>query len=1174
MYGRIQVSSETVILVEHAIREEKLMQAYDLIEVYCELIVARLSIIDSQKTCPIDLKEAIASVIFASMRCADVTELADVRKHFTSKYGKEFAAAALEVRPDSGVNRLVIEKLSAGAPDVQTKIKTLSSIAEEHNIKWEPKAFEEKLQKPNEDLLPGPATYCGGNISTMGSFTSSMSAPQPTYSGVSVATVDSATSRVPTESYSPAEVSANNAFSQEHRRGSNASVAPSFQHGASAHSSAQIPGSDNFSHGNLGGPSISKPYSQYDATVPDTLSRNEEINLHRERKPSVSGANWNVEFKDATSAAQAAAESAEMASIAARAAAQLASRGNYSGEQSTGAYDSAAYSHENTLRKQPAEHLVKDGKRSFHDHSSGINDPRVISSNVRKHSGGAETNHIDSQNVPTAHIPAPFHSHAVESHTNVYEMPTEPPCAHSPEPPHFDDLYERESNIGRSAYSHENTLMKQPAENLVKDETRSFHDQSSGINDPGVISSNVRKHSGGAEKNRVDNQNMPTTHIPAPFHSYGVESYTDVYEMPTEPPSAHSPEPPHFDDLYERESNIGGSEVHQFGFPGEKLQDTALGGRNVKDVELRRSSSDQESTNDHYGNFSSSHGTFTHGSSTIWDNQNDKTQDNSSAVVFDQYDSDVAEVNLFDTFSSKHTDHLPGVQDHMGFSTADWSKQHRSESPIYRRTSTLFSRTETQPSDNLGANRRDIPSPHSYDNLPPTFDSDGGSSDEEITTSMHAESLRSHSRRSASSVLTKEANRISGKLVPDVNESVEDYESSPRKKYGTPDLNVLYKEPYGSGSPRSGYSGAQGQRNLNRVQSQDSDLSDEETDPDKLKGASSAGANENQKLPFSMQTSATSDDKDKGGLGLNFERLTPGLRNKPRQLPPYTKNSRENMLPRQSMLKASASIEESVDSEESITSSGQTANAPISSRSTRASLGGNYNSELYDRNRSVGTSREARSTTEKLSEQSGNTSPITTKSSEWANSSQELYHEKPGMGARREMRSSVTRNYFNSDDSEEEPEQQQTPKSKWSGQQIQSRRTREVTSDAKRDVRVGTGVKYADETESMPKETKVTQAFSNSSTERRRGGPVYSRVGVQQSSPKTEHAESPMARGKSQEAELDKSSVPENEGNTETSAGTPKESTPKTPPAHVHPKLPTDYDSFAAHFMSLRTNRR
>ncbi|KAF8711154.1 hypothetical protein HU200_029162 [Digitaria exilis] len=128
--------------VEDVIREEKFMQAYELIELYCELIVARLPIIDAQKSCPIDLREAIASVIFASMRCSDIIELEDVRKHFTSKYGKDFAAAALEVRPDSGVNRLVIEKLSGGAPDVQTKIKTLTSIAEEHNIKWGPKAFE------------------------------------------------------------------------------------------------------------------------------------------------------------------------------------------------------------------------------------------------------------------------------------------------------------------------------------------------------------------------------------------------------------------------------------------------------------------------------------------------------------------------------------------------------------------------------------------------------------------------------------------------------------------------------------------------------------------------------------------------------------------------------------------------------------------------------------------------------------------------------------------------------------------------------------------------------------------------------------------------------------------------------------------------------------------------
>jgi vacuolar protein sorting-associated protein IST1 len=94
------------IRVEHVVREEKTMAAYELVEIYCELIAARMPMIESQKNCPIDLKEAVASVIFATPRCSDIPELADVKKHMTSKYGKEFASAAIEVRPNCGVNRL------------------------------------------------------------------------------------------------------------------------------------------------------------------------------------------------------------------------------------------------------------------------------------------------------------------------------------------------------------------------------------------------------------------------------------------------------------------------------------------------------------------------------------------------------------------------------------------------------------------------------------------------------------------------------------------------------------------------------------------------------------------------------------------------------------------------------------------------------------------------------------------------------------------------------------------------------------------------------------------------------------------------------------------------------------------------------------------------------------
>nr|KYP67520.1 hypothetical protein KK1_023863 [Cajanus cajan] len=64
--------------------------------------------IESQKNCPIDLKEAISSVIFATPRCLDIPELANVRKQIMAKYGKEFVSAAVELRPDCGVNRLAI----------------------------------------------------------------------------------------------------------------------------------------------------------------------------------------------------------------------------------------------------------------------------------------------------------------------------------------------------------------------------------------------------------------------------------------------------------------------------------------------------------------------------------------------------------------------------------------------------------------------------------------------------------------------------------------------------------------------------------------------------------------------------------------------------------------------------------------------------------------------------------------------------------------------------------------------------------------------------------------------------------------------------------------------------------------------------------------------------------
>ncbi|XP_019197959.1 PREDICTED: IST1 homolog [Ipomoea nil] len=67
-----------LIWVEHIIRNEKMMAAQEILELFCELISIRLLIIEAQWECPLDLKEAISSICFAAPRCANVTELVQV----------------------------------------------------------------------------------------------------------------------------------------------------------------------------------------------------------------------------------------------------------------------------------------------------------------------------------------------------------------------------------------------------------------------------------------------------------------------------------------------------------------------------------------------------------------------------------------------------------------------------------------------------------------------------------------------------------------------------------------------------------------------------------------------------------------------------------------------------------------------------------------------------------------------------------------------------------------------------------------------------------------------------------------------------------------------------------------------------------------------------------------
>ncbi|PKU80082.1 IST1 homolog [Dendrobium catenatum] len=153
----LQTGQEAIarIKVEHVIREQNISSAYEILELFCEFLIARIPILEVQRNCPSELLEAVASIIFASPRCSDVPELLQVRNLFTTKYGKDFVSAAAELRPDSGVNRAVIEKLSVAAPPVDRILKVLKEIAYEHNLDWDSSSTEKEFSKKHEDLLDG-----------------------------------------------------------------------------------------------------------------------------------------------------------------------------------------------------------------------------------------------------------------------------------------------------------------------------------------------------------------------------------------------------------------------------------------------------------------------------------------------------------------------------------------------------------------------------------------------------------------------------------------------------------------------------------------------------------------------------------------------------------------------------------------------------------------------------------------------------------------------------------------------------------------------------------------------------------------------------------------------------------------------------------------------------------
>jgi len=135
------------IRVENIIRSDITTELHEILELYCELLLARTGLMEAP-TCDPGLEEAVKSLIYAAPR-TDVKELQQVRVLLADKYGKEFAVEAME-NSDKKVSEKVLKKLAVEPPSAELVNGYLEEIARTYGVDW---------PKGRKDLGEAPPDY-------------------------------------------------------------------------------------------------------------------------------------------------------------------------------------------------------------------------------------------------------------------------------------------------------------------------------------------------------------------------------------------------------------------------------------------------------------------------------------------------------------------------------------------------------------------------------------------------------------------------------------------------------------------------------------------------------------------------------------------------------------------------------------------------------------------------------------------------------------------------------------------------------------------------------------------------------------------------------------------------------------------------------------------------------
>ncbi|KAL3072306.1 hypothetical protein niasHT_039123 [Heterodera trifolii] len=141
------------IRVETIIREDFVVEAYELLEMYCELLLARFGIIQQMKELDDGIAEAVSSLLWVAPRIGhEIAEFKVINDELTHKYGKQFAEAARmnQLPEPSRVSPKLVQKLSVSAPSKLLVEKYLVTIAQSAGVDFAPDA---KVMREDDDEI-------------------------------------------------------------------------------------------------------------------------------------------------------------------------------------------------------------------------------------------------------------------------------------------------------------------------------------------------------------------------------------------------------------------------------------------------------------------------------------------------------------------------------------------------------------------------------------------------------------------------------------------------------------------------------------------------------------------------------------------------------------------------------------------------------------------------------------------------------------------------------------------------------------------------------------------------------------------------------------------------------------------------------------------------------------